>query len=77
MLHTSWLLSRNKTRFEGRCDAAQTPFRPFKNETTFLTRQLTPFLDNEGVARDDEQDDPMADVAQQMPPPPPPQQGQY
>jgi hypothetical protein len=39
-----------KTRFEGRCEIAHTPFRPFKNETGFLTRPLTPFLHDKGVA---------------------------
>jgi hypothetical protein len=41
-------LIKTKTGFEGRCETAHTPFRPFKNEIGFLTRLLTPFPDNEG-----------------------------
>jgi hypothetical protein len=67
-------LINTKTRFEGKCEIAHTPFRPFKNEIGFLTRPLTPFLDNEEAAYDDVQVGPYADVAQQMPLP---QQGQY
>jgi hypothetical protein len=37
-------LIKAKTRFEGWCETAHTPFRPFKNEIGFLTRPLTPFL---------------------------------
>jgi hypothetical protein len=67
-----------KTRFEGRCEIAHIPFKPFKNEIGFLTRPLTPFPNDEGAAEDEEEDVPQADPAQQMPPPPPPpQQGQY
>jgi hypothetical protein len=40
-------LIKAKTRFEGRCETAHTPFRPFKNEIGFLSRPLTPFPDNE------------------------------
>jgi hypothetical protein len=58
-------LFKAKTRFEGRCEIAHTPFRAFKNEIDFLTRPLTHFLYGEGV---------QAYPAQQMPPPPPPQQ---
>jgi len=32
-----------KTNFRGPCDCKHTPFRPFKNETAFLQRPLTPF----------------------------------
>jgi hypothetical protein len=71
-------LIKAKTRFEGRCETAHTPFRPFKNEIGFLTRPLTPFPDDEGVQADDFAAQPEAHSAQQMPPPPPPQQqGQY
>jgi hypothetical protein len=38
-------LIKAKTRFEGWCETAHTPFRPFKNEIGFLTRPLTPFHD--------------------------------
>jgi hypothetical protein len=62
-----------KTRFEGCCDVAHTPFRPFKSETTFFNRPLTPFPDDEGAAEADEKVDPEANAAHQMPPPPPPQ----
>lgn len=44
-----------KTRFEGRCEVAHTSFRPFKNDTSFLCRPLTPFPDNEGATDDDVQ----------------------
>jgi uncharacterized membrane-anchored protein YhcB (DUF1043 family) len=71
-------LIKAKTRFEGRCETAHTPLRPFKNEIGFLTRPLTPFPDDEGVQADDFAAQPEAHSAQQMPPPPPPQQqGQY
>jgi hypothetical protein len=40
-------LIKAKTRFEGRCETAHTPFRSFKNEIGFLTRPLTPFPDDE------------------------------
>jgi hypothetical protein len=46
-------LIKAKTRFEGRCETAHTPFRLFKNEIGFLTRPLTPFPDDEGVQADD------------------------
>jgi hypothetical protein len=71
-------LIKAKIGFEGRCEIAHTPFRPFKNEIGFLTRPLTPFPDDEGVPVDDYVAQPQAHPAQQMPPPPPPhQQGQY
>jgi hypothetical protein len=63
-------LMKAKTRFEGRCEIAHTPFRPFKNEIGFLTRALTPFPDDEEEAGDDEEVAPEA-AAEQMPPPPP------
>jgi hypothetical protein len=72
-------LIKAKTGFEGRCETAHTPFRPFKNEIGFLTRPLTPFPDDEGAQGDDFDAHLEAHPAQQMPhpPPPPPQQGQY
>jgi hypothetical protein len=66
-------LIKAKTRFEGHCEIAHTPFRPFKNEIGFLTRPLTPFPDDEEEAGDDEVA-PEADAAEQMPPPPQPEQ---
>jgi hypothetical protein len=48
-------LIKAKTRFEGHCDIAHTPFRPFKNEIGFLIRLLTPFPDDEEEAGDDEE----------------------
>ena len=33
-----------RTRFEGRCETAHTPFRSFKNEIAFITRPSLPFL---------------------------------
>jgi hypothetical protein len=65
-------LIKAKTRFEGRCEIAHTPFRPFKNEIGFLTSPLTPFPNDEGVHADDFVAQPEAHPAQQMPPPPPP-----
>jgi hypothetical protein len=71
-------LIKAKTRFEGRCETAHTPFRPFKNEIGFLSRPLTPFPDNEEAQGHAFDDQPAAHPAQHMPPPPPPQQqGQY
>jgi hypothetical protein len=71
-------LIKAKTRFEGRCETAHTPFRPFKNEIGFLTRPLTPFPDDAGAQGDAFAAQPEEHPAQQMPPPPPPpQQGQY
>jgi len=32
-----------KTNFRGPCECKHTPFRPFKNDTAFLQRPLTPF----------------------------------
>jgi hypothetical protein len=63
-------LIKAKTRFEGQCEIAHTPFRPFKNEIDFLTRSLIPFPDDEGAPRDDYATNPKNDPAQQMPPPP-------
>jgi hypothetical protein len=62
-------LIKAKTIFEGQCETAHTPFRPFKNEIDFLTRHLTPFPDDEGVPADDFAAQPEAHPAQQMPPP--------
>jgi hypothetical protein len=71
-------LTKAKTRFEGRCETSHTPFRPFKNEISFLTRPLTPFPDNEEAHGHSFDDLPAAHPAQHMPPPPPPkQQRQY
>jgi hypothetical protein len=65
-------LIKGKTRFEGRCETAHTPFRPFKNEIGFLTKPLTLFSDNEGDQGHAFDDQLAAHPAQQMPPPPPP-----
>jgi hypothetical protein len=69
-------LIKAKTRFEGHCEIAHTPFRPFKNEISFLTMPLTPFPDDEEEAGDDKGVAPEPDAAEQMPPPPPPPQPQ-
>jgi hypothetical protein len=69
-------LIKAKTRFEGRYEITHTPFRLFKNEIGFLTRPITPFLDDEEKAGDDEGVAPEADAAELMPPPPPPPQPQ-
>jgi hypothetical protein len=58
------VLIKAKTRFEGRCETAHTPFRPFNNEIGFLTRPLTPFPDDEGVQVDDFAAQPEAHPAQ-------------
>jgi hypothetical protein len=70
-------LIKAKTIFEGRCETAHTPFRPFKNEIGFLTRPLTLFPNDEGAQEDAFDAQLEVHPAQQMPPPPPPQQGQY
>jgi hypothetical protein len=57
-------LIKAKTRFEGRCEIAHTPFRLFKNEIGFLTRALTPFPDDEGAPGDDYVAHPKDDPAQ-------------
>lgn len=57
-------LIQAKTRFEGRCEVAHTPFRPFKNEISFLQRPLTSFPNNVGVAIDDVQNAPIHEEAQ-------------
>lgn len=36
------ILIKEKTRFQGRREVVHTSFRPFKNDTTFLYRPLTP-----------------------------------
>jgi hypothetical protein len=55
-------LIKAKTRFEGHCEISHNPFRHFKIEIGFLTRPLTPFPDDEIVARDDDDDaNPKAD----------------
>ena len=41
-----------KTSFRGICECKHTPFGPFKNDTTFLMRPLTPFP---GDAMDEEE----------------------
>ena len=49
-----------KTRFRGICECKHTPFKPFKNDTTFLMRPLTPFpgdaMDEEEREHEDEGD---------------------
>ena len=69
-----------KTSFRGICECKHTPFRPFKNDTIFLMRPLTPLpgdsMDEEEHEQDDDDDDvggPMGGAAAQhaMPPPPP------
>jgi len=76
-----------KTNFRGPCECKHTPFRPFKNETAFLQRPLTPFppepepeSEPEGDENENEGDAPdMGGDAQQQPmlPPPPPMQQQW
>ena len=49
-----------KTSFRGICECKHTPFRPFKNDTAFLLRPLTPFpggdMDEEAHGQDDDGD---------------------
>lgn len=49
-------LIKEKTMFQGRCEVILTSFRPFKNDTTFLHRPLTPFPNVEQVDGDEEQE---------------------
>ena len=56
-----------KTSFRGICECKHTPFRPFKNDTAFLLRPLTPFPGDD-----------MDEAAQHaMPHPQPPVQPQW
>jgi hypothetical protein len=70
-------LIKAKTRFEGLCEIVHTRFRPFNNEIGFLTRPLTPFLDDEEEASDDAGEAPEADAEEMPPSPPRPQPQQY
>jgi hypothetical protein len=47
-------LIKERTRFGRRCEVALTLLRPFKNDTVFLHMPLTPFLEQEHDADDDE-----------------------
>jgi hypothetical protein len=49
-------LIQAKNRFRGVCDIKHQPFKPFKNDTTFLERPLTPFPDIE-VDEDDNENE--------------------
>jgi len=71
-----------KSSFSGICESKHTPFRPFKNDNTFLLRSLTPFpgddMDAEAQEQDgdDDSDDDAhmgAAAAQHAMPPPQPQ----
>ena len=76
-----------KTSFRGVCECNHTPFRPFKNDTAFLLRPLTPLPgddmdEDEDEHEHDEDDDEgghMGGEAAQhnMPPPQPPVQPQW
>jgi len=75
-----------KTSFRGICECKHTPFRPFKNDTVFLMRPLTPFPGDDMDEEEHEHDDGGGDddgnmgaaVAQYaMPPPQPPVQPQW
>jgi len=46
-----------KTSFSGICECRHFPFRPFKNDTTFLLRPLTPFPGDDMDKEDHEHDD--------------------
>ena len=70
-----------KTSFRGVCECKHTPFRPFKNDTVYLLRPLTPFPsdDMEEEEHDEDDDGHMGAAAAQhaMPPPQPPVQPQW
>ena len=68
-----------KTSFRGICECKHTLFRPFKNNTAFLQRPLTPFPgDDMGEEEHDEGGHMGGDAAQHdMPPPPHPVQPQW
>ena len=76
---------KSKTSFRGVCECKHTPFRPFKNDTIFLLRPLTPFPSDDMEEEPDEDDDDsdegghMGAAAAQhaMPPPQPPVQPQW
>ena len=72
---------KTKTSFRGICECRHIPFKPFKNDTCFLLRPLTPFpgddMEDEEHDGDDDNDDDDAHMraaaAQHaMPPPQPP-----
>jgi len=46
-----------KTSFRGICECKHTPLRPFKNDTAFLLRPLTPFPGDDMDKEDHEHDD--------------------
>ena len=77
---------KSKTSFRGICECKHIPFRPFKNDTSFLLRPLTPFSgDDMEEEEHDEDDDDGGEVGhmggeaahQAMPHPPPPVQSQW
>ena len=81
-------IMKAKTSFRGICECKHTPLRPFKNDTAFLLRPLTPFpgddMDEEEHGHDDDNGDGdddahMGAAATQhaMPPPQPPVQPQF
>ena len=74
-----------KTSFRGICECRHIPFRPFKNDTCFLLRPLTPFPgddideaahghDDDGHDSDDDAHMGAATAQHAMPPPQPPVQ---
>ena len=54
-------IMKAKTSFRGICECKHTPLRPFKNDTAFLLRPLTPFpgddMDKEEHGHDDDDGD--------------------
>jgi len=74
---------KSKTNFRGLCESKHKPFRPFKNDTQFLQRPLTPFPPDpapEGNENANESDAAAmgGDANQEaMPPPPPTMQQQW
>ncbi|RLM55080.1 hypothetical protein C2845_PM10G11340 [Panicum miliaceum] len=84
--HYVMALIKVKTRFRGACPIKMKSFGPFNNESGFLGRELTPFLEVEGDGDGDGEgegaghdggDAYVDDEAQAMPPPPPPIQPQW
>jgi len=59
----------SKTKFKGPCDVSHDPYRPFKNDRTFLERELTPYLpgDANEALGNPEQAAPMENAQQDAP----------
>ena len=81
---TPYIMSiiKAKTNFRDPCECKHTLFRPFKNETAFLQRPLTPFppeSESEPEGDENANEGDTTDIGEDenqeaMPPPPPPMQ---